>query len=100
MLVCKESLCVPAMKYNLIHHFLTREASLVVDDQPKVQSNHPTRHHHSIHFSDEDLRMHLMLHGIFSYFPSKKSLLSVLNDHDNKMLLLRIGSINPNNKIY
>ena len=42
MLVYKEALYVPAMKCNLIPSFLVREAGLVVDDLPKVQSLHPT----------------------------------------------------------
>ena len=100
MLVCKEALYVPVMKYNLIPPFLMREAGLTVDDLPKVQSLNPTKHHHSIHFPDENLRIPLRLHGVFSYFPSKKPLVGVLNDYNNKILFLTTGNINPHNKIY
>ena len=80
MLVCKEALYLPSMKHNLIPSFLVRETGLLVDDLTKVQSLNPTKYHHSMHFSDENLRMPLRLYEIFSHFPSKKPLVSVLND--------------------
>ena len=86
MLVCKAALYVPAMKHNLIPPFVMREAGFIVDDLSKEQSLNPTKDHHSTHFTDENLRMSLRLHGMFSYFPSKKPLVSVLNDINNKIL--------------
>ena len=53
---------------------------------PKVQSNHPTKYHHSMYFPDEDLRMPPSLHGVFSFFSSKKPLASSLNEHDKKYI--------------
>ena len=100
MLACKEALCVLAMKHNPIPPFLMKEACVLVENSPKVQSKDPTKHHHSTHFTDEDLRMHLMFHGIFSYFSSKKPLLSVLNNYDNKILFLKTDNVNPYNAIY
>ena len=44
--------------------------------------------------------MTLMLHGIFSYFQSKKPPLSVLNEYDNKTLFLTTGRINMHNEKY
>ena len=63
-----------------------RETGLVVDDVHKVQSQHPAKHHHVIHFTDEDLRIPLRLHGFFSYFSSKNPSVSALNEYDNKIL--------------
>ena len=77
-----------------------REAGLVVDDLPKVQSHHHTTTQHSIHYLDEDLRMPLNFHGIFSYFSSKKPSVSVLNHYDNKILFLTTFNINHHNKTY
>ena len=51
-------------------------------------------------FPDEDLRMTLRFHVIFSYVPSKKPLVIVLNDYDNKILFLTTRNVNPHNKIY
>ena len=53
-----------------------------------------------MYFPDENLRMPLRLYGIFSYFPSKKPLVGVLNDYNNKILFLITGTVNPHNKIY
>ena len=72
------------MKYNLIPPLLTRKEDLVKEDLPKVQSKHPTKHHDSMHFLDEDPHMPLRLNGFFSHFPSEKLSVTVLNDYDNK----------------
>jgi len=100
LLVCKEALFVAAMTHNLIPTFLMREAGLVVDDVPKVQSTNLTMQHHSTYFPEENLRIPLGLHGIFSYFPSSQPSLDVLNDNNFKVLFLTIGQIDPHNKIY
>ena len=91
---------MPAMKYNLIHPFLMREAGLIVGDLLKVQSLNPKKYHHSTHFPDENLRMPLRLHGVFSCFPSKKPLVSLLNYFYNNILFLTTGKINQHNEIY
>ena len=44
--------------------------------------------------------MSLMLHDIFSHFPSKNLLVSVLNNYDNNILLLTTDNMNLHNKIY
>ena len=98
MLVYKEELYMTALKCNLIPPFLMREADIIVDDLPKVQSLYPIKHHHSTHFPDENLRMPLRLHGMFSYFSSKKPLIGVLNDYNNNILFLTTGNINPHHK--
>ena len=100
MLFRKEALHVSAMKHNLIPLFLMREDILVVDNLPMVQLQHPTKYHHSTHFSDEDLLIPLSFHVIFSYFTSKNPFVSKLNGYDNEILFLTTGNINPHNKIY
>ena len=100
MLVCKEAIYVPAMKHNLIPPFLTKEKGLVFDNLPKLKSLNPTKHHYSTHFPDVNLQMPLMLYGICSCFPSKKPLIGVLNDHDDKILFLTTYNVNTHNKIY
>ena len=76
-----------------------REASLVVDNLPKVQSQYPTKRHYSTHFLDEDLRMAIRLYGIFSYFSSKKLSISELDDYDTNILFLETGNINLHNEV-
>ena len=85
---------MPEMKYNLTPPFLVTESVLVVDDRSKEKLQHPTKHHHSTHVTGEDLRMPLRLHIMFSYFPSKKPLVSALNDYDNKILFLITDNVN------
>ena len=97
----KNALYMPAMDNNLIPPFLLREAGLIVDDVPKSQAASPTIHHHSIYFPDEKFRIPLLLHGIFSYFPSKKPSTNVLSlTNNNNVLFLTSGSINPHSKIF
>ena len=100
LLVCKEALFVAAMTHNLIPPFLMREAGLVVDDVPKVQSTNPTMQHHSMHFPEDNLRIPLRQCEIFSCFPSSKPSLHVLNDNNVKCLFLTIGLIDPHSKTY
>ena len=98
MIVCKKDLCMQSMNHNLIPLFFVRDASSMLDDVLKVQSKHLTKHHHSIKFSDEDLRMPLRLYGIFSHFSSKKLLLSALNDYDSNTLFLTTSNTNRHKK--
>ena len=99
LLVFKEVLFKEAMTHHLVSSFLIREAGLLVDDVPKVQTSNPTMQHHSTHSPEEILRIPLGLHGIFSYFPSSKPSLDVLNDKNIKVLFLTIGQIDPYSKI-
>lgn len=68
LMVAKNVLHVPSMSHNLIPPFLMREALLRVNEEPKHQASFPTIEHHSIFDPETKLRIHLKLHGIFSYF--------------------------------
>ena len=61
------ALHVPNMKNHLIPPFILREAGIEVHDTPKIQVDDPSIHDHSLYFKDGDMRIHLSLHGIFSY---------------------------------
>ena len=71
VLLCHNALHVPSMVNNLIPPFIMREAGVIVKDTPKIHIDMPTKEDHFIYFKDEDLRIPLSLHGIFSYFPSR-----------------------------
>ena len=88
------------MTHSLIPPFLTREVGLVVHDVSKVLSTNSTMQHHSMCFPEENSRIPLGLHGVFSCFPSSKPSLDVLNDNDFKVLFLTIGQIDPHNKMH
>jgi hypothetical protein len=71
ILVARTVLHVPTMEHNLVPPFLLGEAGLKVNDIPKIHVKDPDVSHHSIYFDDADLRIHLGLWGVFSYFPSR-----------------------------
>ena len=80
--------------------FLLREASLIIDNISKSQVSTPTKNYHSIYFPNENVRIPLLLHGIFLYFPFKKPSLNILNQNNNNVLFLTNSKINLHNKIY
>ena len=61
ILVARNVLHVPDNEHNLMPLFLAREAGLVVNEQPKRQSDSPTIDHHSIFDDRTKLRIHLQL---------------------------------------
>ena len=67
-LVVYNALYVPTMRHHLFPPFLMREAGLVVNEVPKIQSPDPNEDTHSIYDPETELRIHLKLNGVFSYF--------------------------------
>ena len=72
MLVIQNALCVPSMSNNLIPPFIMRENRIIVNECAKIHCEDPTREDHAIIFKGYDLRIPLQLHGIFSYFVTRK----------------------------
>ena len=72
ILVIQNALHVSSMTNNLIPPFMMRKAGIKVSDTPKIQCNMPTADDHAIYFMETNLRTHLSLHGVFSYFPTSK----------------------------
>ena len=68
LLVFYNALYIPSMENHLIPPFILREAGLRVDETPKIQSTDPGEKTHTIYDPGTGLRIHLGLHGIFSYF--------------------------------
>ena len=71
------------------------EACLIVDYDHKSQASKSTKNHYSMHFSDENVRMHTLIYGVFSCFLSKKPSWSELNPHNNSTLFLTADCIDP-----
>ena len=60
------------MGHNLIPPFILREAGLYVDETPKFQlASNASIDNHCIHDPESNLRIHLQLNGIFSYFNTR-----------------------------
>ena len=60
------------MTNNLIPPFIMRENGIMVNACAKIHCEDPTRHDHAIIFKGYDLCIPLKLHGVFSYFVTKK----------------------------
>ncbi len=56
------------MECHLIPPFILRDAGLLVNDTPKIQSPEPDEDTHVIFDPETKMRIHLGLNGIFSYF--------------------------------
>jgi hypothetical protein len=48
ILVIRNALYVPSMKYNLVPPFVMREAGIIVRDTPKIHMEEPTEEDHSL----------------------------------------------------
>ena len=67
-LVMYNALYIPSMNHHLIPPFLLREAGLLVNDMPKIHSHDPDLSTHTIFDPRSQMKIHLKLNGIFSYF--------------------------------
>ena len=72
MLVIQNALHVPSMCNNLIPPFIMWESGITVNECAKIHCEDPTREDHAIIFKGYDLHIPLQLHGIFSYFVTRK----------------------------
>jgi hypothetical protein len=72
ILVINNALYVKENKDNLITPFLVREAGITLNETPKIQCEDPSVDDHSLYIKDINLRIHLHLHGIISYFTTRK----------------------------
>ena len=78
MLVIHQAILIPSMPHNLLCPMQLRDHGLTVNDEPKYMALNPTEEHHAITFCDHNtqgggpLCIPLELHGVTSYFPSRK----------------------------
>ena len=99
ILVVRNALHVPSMKHNLLPPFILRQAGIEVNDTPKIQVTEATKQHHSIYFTETDLRIPLSLWSTFSYFPSSKPTWEEMQGSDD-IYLLTPGNFNPHDSAY
>ena len=71
VLLCHSALHVPSIMNNVIPSCIMSDADVNVNDTPTIHVDIHIVQDHSIYFRDEDIRIPLSLHGIFSYFPSR-----------------------------
>ena len=82
ILVVQNALRVQSMKNNLIPPFIMSENGIMVNECAKIHCEEPTRHDHVIIFKGYDLCIPLRLHGVFSYFITRKPELEKVMDMD------------------
>ena len=100
LLIVRNALSVPSMDHNLIPPFIIKEAGVDIKCVPKIQCKNPEEDDHSVYFKEENLRIPLRLHGVFSYFPSSKPSNELLSDCTKVLLLTPDGPWNPNTDVY
>ena len=72
ILMFRNDLSVPRMDNNLILPLIIREAGLVVNGTPKINSMDPSVEHHSLYFPNFNIHITLFLNDVFSYFSMSK----------------------------
>ena len=100
VLIVRNALHVPSMKNNLIPPFIMREAGIKVNSTPKIHVDDPTVDDHCIYFKEGDFRIPMKLHGIFSYFPTSKPTVQMVNECEDVYLLMPNGEWNPHSDAY
>jgi hypothetical protein len=99
ILVIRNALYVPSMKYNLVPLFVMREAGVIVRDTPKIHTEEPTEEDHALTFPETGFRILLSLTGTFSFFPTTKSSDNDLIDPEEVYILIP-ATWNPHLDVY
>ena len=99
ILVIRNALHVPSMDNHLIPPFIMREAGIEVNDTPKIHTDDPSVIDHCLQFKDNAFRIQLQLHGIFSYFPTTKPTLEMLQGCE-EIYMLTSSIWNPHKTAY
>jgi hypothetical protein len=76
-LIFHQAILIPQMNVSLISSMQLRDNDIVVNDEPKHMVLNPTDDHHCITINETAdrptaLRIPLILHGVTSYFPTRK----------------------------
>ena len=96
MLVIQNALCVALMSNNLIPPFIMRENGITVNECAKIHCEDPTLEDHAIIFKGYDLCIPLQLHGIFSYFVTRKpDIESFVDAHEPLNCATEIYTLTP-----
>ena len=96
ILVIQNAIRVPSMSNNLIPPFIMRENGIMVNECAKIHCEDPTREDHAIFFETYDLRIPLQLHGIISYFVTRKpNVEAVMDAHEPLNCATEIYTLTP-----
>ena len=98
ILIFRNAIAVPGMKYNLIPPFILREAGVTVNEKAKIHCDDPSIKDHSISFEilSSNLRIPLLLNGTFSYFATRMPNVKELEECDKIICSPDASTWNPN----
>jgi len=98
ILIVRNALHVPSMSHNLIPPFILREQGIKVNETAKIHCDDPSKSDHSI-VLDSELQIPLLLHGVFSYFPTRLPTVEDLQSCENVYLLTPVN-FNPHDSSF
>ena len=96
ILIIGNAIYVDNMNHNLNPPFLIREAGVVVNKNDIIQVDKPDDTEHFIIFPDDNLKISLHLHGVFSYFHHRSPTLNEIDNLEVVFLTPDFAHWNPN----
>ena len=90
MLTIHQAIEIPTLKANLLSTVQLRDNDVYVNEEPKHMASNPTDDHHCIKVDmdgGEPLVIPLAMHGVFSYFPTRKPTAS---EYERSELCMRV----------
>ena len=75
IIIAYQAVLIPHLEVNLVCPMQVRMNDVRLDKVPKFLTKNHTSHNHAIHFSQEEITVPMSLHGVTSYFPTRKSTL-------------------------
>ena len=100
VLIVRNALHKPHLQNNLIPPFVMRADGVTLNDTPNIHRKYPTIDNHCITFEDSNLRIPLQLSGVFSYFHTRKPILSELHESPKLFLTPDANDWNPHCQSY
>ena len=102
MLTIHQAILIPGLKTNLLSTMQMRDNDCSVNDEPKHMVPTPTNNHHAIVTpaleGKESLRIPLLLHGVTSYFPSRKPTRQEYETCESQFCIDLTGETNEGNQ--
>ena len=99
--VAQDAIYAPNMDHNLVPPFMLREAGVEVSTTPKCQTKEPDESTHSLYWPKQEIRIPLSLHGIFSYFSTRKPTILELEDESLQVIKLTPDGVwEPNTDVH
>ena len=80
IIVVHQAVWIPHLEVNLVCPMQAQVNDVKLDEIPRFLTEAPTSHSHAIYFPEEEITVPLLLHGVTSYFPTRKPTLQEYYD--------------------